>query len=127
MKCELCGEKTCCTTTLRCDDGVVRDVCDECYDKKKRERISKICDSVVEPSSFQGVRKEDLSECFWTHLGIYAKHPNKKSLGVIHMAFLWACHDDHGLSNSFLHAMEWADVPIRSIPADIPEDADALQ
>ena len=122
MNCQLCGEKTSTTTTWRCEDGHFRDICLACYDKKKAERISLICDCVTEPSDFKGVRKDYLSECFWVHLGIYTKRPNKKSLSIIRLAYAWACHDDHGLSNSFRHAMDWAGIPRHGTPDGLPEE-----
>lgn len=122
VKCYLCDAATSATRCWKEKDGVSHDVCFACHDKKKAERITEICNSVTAPSSFKGVRKEDLSECFWVHLGIYAKRPNKKSLAIIRRAYGWACHDDHGLANSFRHAMIWVGVPRSGTPDSLPEE-----
>lgn len=29
------------------------------------------------------------------------------------ISYAWACHDNHGLSNSFKNAMKWAGVDLR--------------
>lgn len=53
-----------------------------------------------------------MSELFWIHLGKYVKKPNEESINYMYMAYLWACHDSHGLSNSFKNAMKWAGIDI---------------
>ena len=54
----------------------------------------------------------DMSELFWIHLGRYVKEPNPESLNYMDMAYRWACHDSHGLSNSFSHALKWAGIDL---------------
>lgn len=44
--------------------------------------------------------------------GRYVKEPNPESLNYMDMAFRWACHDSHGLSNSFSHALKWAGIDL---------------
>lgn len=100
-------------------------VCDACYDELEAARIAEICDSVNDASDFAGVSKHDLSEGFWTHLGIYAKKPNKKSFLILRRAWLWAVHDDHGLANSFTHALDWCGVDVFSMPENLPEEQES--
>ena len=97
-------------------------VCDNCYDELERHRIDEICKTITGPDSFQGHSKSDLSECFWTHLGIYAKHPNQKSFHIVLRAYLWAVHDDKGLANSFHHAMKWIGIKWWNMPDNLPID-----
>lgn len=54
-----------------------------------------------------------MSELFWINLGKYIKEPNRRSLELMAIAYAWACHDNHGLSNSFKNAMKWAGVDLR--------------
>lgn len=104
-------------------DGHSISVCQDCYDELNNARIDELCSTITSPSSFSSMSKSDMSECFWAHLGRYVKRPNQKSWSIIMRAYGWACHDDHGLSNSFRHAMEWVGLKrSESMPAGLPEE-----
>lgn len=106
MKCEFCGGYTCTSTYVK-KVGKSVPICDNCEDRFKQEEIAGKLENVQKTENFSSWSKKDLSEAFWLHLGIYKKCPNRRSLRIIEMAFHWACHDDHGLANSFNHAMKW--------------------
>ena len=98
-------------------------VCDKCRERRRQERLEKDLEAVREPVHFRGWRKQDMSEAFWVHLGRYKKIPNKRSLEIMYLALLWAYHDDHGLSNSFTHALKWCGIDIftEQQRKDLPE------
>lgn len=110
-KCIYCGNDTCSYSFVKEKDGYYP-VCGECKRKKYSESVDARLPSVTNPRDFRSWTKEDMSEAFWLHLGRYARHPNRYSLSVIGMAFRWACHDDHGLSNSFANAMRWCGIDL---------------
>lgn len=111
MACFYCG-KPAYTSFLIKDIGRYEEVCPDCMREKRREFITEKLSSVKGPRDFSTWKKEDMSEAFWLHLIKYQKHPNKYSLSVMRTALLWAFHDDHGLSNSFTHAMEWCGIDL---------------
>ena len=39
-------------------------------------------------------------------------HENQNSFYVMKMAYIWAVHADHGLANSFMHALNWCGINI---------------
>ena len=121
MFCDRCKRETNSRSAYTIDN-TRQFICDACYDELETARIDTICNSVTEAASFQGKSKADLSECFWKHLGIYAKHPNQKSFHIITRAYLWAVHDDRGLANSFRHAMKWVGVDWFEMPDGLPEE-----
>ena len=87
-------------------------LCKDCYKKRDHEKILKAYENVTKCSDFKDWKGRDLSELFWIHLGKYVKEPNAKSFEVMEMAYRWACHADHGLSNSFRNAMNWAGIDL---------------
>lgn len=87
-------------------------LCDACRKKRREERVLEKSESVKEPSDFKDWDSGDMSELFWIHLGRYIKEPNPTSLTFIELAYRWACHDSHGLANSFKHAMDWAKIDL---------------
>lgn len=122
MKCYFCGEHTITSRYCKETEGYVP-ICDDCEDRRDRAKIEEQLKSVHRASDFKDWKKRDMSEAFWIHLGKYQKHPNKHSLAIIRRAYLWACHDDHGLSNSFYNAMKWCklDLSTESERTDLPE------
>lgn len=87
-------------------------VCEDCEKEQRRGHISARLRDVHGASDFSCWKMEDMSEAFWMHLIRYQKHPNKRSLNIMQTAYLWACHADHGLSNSFSHALDWCGVDL---------------
>lgn len=64
-------------------------------------------DSIHKASDFESWPAEHLSDAFWTALIRYQKHPNQRDLDVMSCAVAWAAHANHGLSDSFCHALHW--------------------
>lgn len=122
MKCELCGSYTYTSRYVK-QVGKSIPICDACEDRLKKEEISEKLRAVQKTENFSTWSRENISEAFWLHLGIYKKHPNKRSLSIIEMAFHWACHADHGLANSFNHAMKWCELDYvdECLRKDLPE------
>ena len=87
-------------------------LCRECRDKRQENAVMQMGESLTRPSDLKTWKKADMSELFWAHLGKYLKEPNEHSLCMMDMAYMWACHDDHGLSNSFRHALKWAKIDL---------------
>lgn len=85
-------------------------LCEECHTKRKQAELEEKSQSLKSCSDFKAWNSGDMSELFWMHLGKYVKEPNERSLSIIRMAYLWACHDNRGLANSFYNAMRWAKV-----------------
>lgn len=85
-------------------------LCDHCYQKRDEDRLEHQAKKLSECSDFKTWTMRDMSELFWLHLGRYVKEPNAESFRYMEMAYRWACHADHGLSNSFNHAMRWANI-----------------
>ena len=106
--CKDCGKSTC--TRYGKYNGEY--LCDECLDKRDELWVLEKSKTLKEISDFQTWDSGDMSELFWIHLGRYAKEPNPDSLNYMYMAFLWACHDNHGISNSFSHALKWAGIDL---------------
>lgn len=109
MECIYCGAETNSMVFIQ-EHGAYGAVCHDCARRKRKERIEESLGNVENASDFSSWKKEDMSEAFWIHLIEYQKCPNKHSLNVMQTAFLWACHDDHGLSNSFAHALDWCGI-----------------
>lgn len=74
--------------------------------------IEKRAEEIKKASDFVEWKHRDMSELFWICLGRYVKNPQKRDLDLMRMAYLWAVHDNHGLANSFSHAMKWAGVDL---------------
>lgn len=112
------------TTTSVIVNGKREHVCWKCYKEHKSDDLEKRLNSINKTSDFKDWEMRDMSEAFWIHLGKYQKNPNKKSLGIITMAYGWACHADHGLSNSFRHALDWCslNISMESKRTDLPEE-----
>lgn len=87
-------------------------ICRICREKFKQEMIEENLKTVRKAVDFKEWKKADMSDAFWSHLGRYVKRPNQRSLSVMNMAYLWACHDDHGLANSFSHALKWCGIDL---------------
>lgn len=104
--CIKCGEPT---NTIWGKNGYL---CDNCRRKMDEDRIIEKSKDVMKPSDFKEWESRDMSELFWIHLGKYVKEPNRESLAYMEMAYSWACHDNHGLSNSFRHALKWAGIDL---------------
>ena len=84
----------------------------ECRDKANQERVLEKSKTLTKCSDFKEWDSGDMSELFWIHLGRYVKDPNPESLNYMEMAYRWACHDNHGISNSFRHALKWAGIDL---------------
>lgn len=108
MRCADCGGYTCTSYTKY--GGAY--LCDQCREKRYQSEIEKREVSLEKASDLSSWSKRDMSELFWMHLGRYVKEPNEHSLTMMNLAFRWACHDDHGLSNSFSHALKWANIDL---------------
>ena len=123
--CEFCGKKT---HTLCFNENLGRyaHTCRECREKQYEEKVEAKAETVQRPADFKTWSKQDMSEAFWLHLGRYKKKPNRKSLNVMYTALLWAYHDDHGLSNSFKHALKWCGIDLYAEMEreDLPETAE---
>lgn len=90
-----------------------------CLKAFNQNRIERAAEGIKDACDFKDWSKHDLSEIFWIHLGRYVNHPNKHSLSLMRSALSWANHDDHGLSNSFRHALAWAKIDIwKEAPID---------
>lgn len=122
MKCNFCGTYANSFSRVYVNDKPLI-MCTECRKKKRIENIENDLKGVTEPYHFRGWKKEDMSEAFWLHLGRYKKKPNRKSLDIMYIALLWAYHDDHGLSNSFTHALKWCGIDLftEKCRRDLPE------
>ena len=107
-RCKDCGEYT---TTLCSSYGYV-ELCDQCAHKRDQSRIAQSAQSVKEPCDFESWDSGDMSELFWMHLGKYVKEPNAESCRYMMLAFHWACHDNHGIANSFDNALKWAGIDL---------------
>ena len=110
-KCDMCNKETCVRIGSNVN-GKHMDLCSECHKKNHYETIEKNLESVDKPYHFRGWDHGDMSDAFWLHLGRYKKHPNQKSLSIIKNAWYWACHDSHGLSSSFTHALDWCGIDL---------------
>lgn len=101
--CTDCGKIT--DTTI---DGIP--LCQQCLENRKQEKLRKQEDTITEAASFRKWKMEEMSELFWIHLGLYQKEPNQKSADIMRCALDWAVHADHGLANSFRHALKWVGI-----------------
>ena len=111
MSCEMCGKQTD-FYTIRSVNGKSINICSECDDNLHYQAIEQKLESVKEPRDFKCWDNGDMSDAFWLHLGKYKKQPNKKSISIMKLAFLWAAHADHGLSSSFYHALKWCGIDL---------------
>ena len=110
-KCDMCKKET--YGRIGADvNGKHMMLCSECYNKNKYETIERRLEKVERPFHFKDWDHGDMSDAFWLHLGRYQKHPNQKSLSVMKNAWYWACHDSHGLSSSFTHALDWCGIDL---------------
>ena len=87
-------------------------LCYPCAEKRKQAQVIEKSAEIQHSYDFKTWDHGDMSELFWIHLGRYVKNPNAESINYMYMAYLWACHDSHGLSNSFTHAMKWAGIDL---------------
>lgn len=83
-------------------------LCVDCRKRRKQAEVIEKSKSINHCSDFRHWDSDDMSELFWIHLGRYVKEPNSESLHYMELAYRWACHDNHGLSNSFHNALAWA-------------------
>lgn len=104
--CVDCGNKT---NTLLSGIGYL---CHDCRRRRKQEEVIEKSKTLEKCSDFKVWDSGDMSELFWIHLGRYVKEPNKESLYFMELAYRWACHDNHGIANSFRHALEWAGIDL---------------
>ena len=107
-KCVDCGKYT---YTIWGDCGCVY-LCSDCHDKRNQAKIIERSRTLKDCTDFKDWDSGDMSELFWIHLGRYVKEPNPESLKYMEMAYRWACHASHGLSNSFHNAMKWAGIDL---------------
>ena len=87
-------------------------LCSDCRDKRREPELIERGRQITHPSDFKQWDSGDMSELFWIHLGKYVKEPNPESLQCMRKAFCWACHDNHGIANSFHHALKWAGIDL---------------
>lgn len=87
-------------------------LCWDCHHKRKQAKIIEQSKSLTQCSDFKTWDSGDMSELFWIHLGRYVKEPNPESLKYMDMAYRWACHDSHGLANSFSNALKLAGIDL---------------
>ena len=87
-------------------------LCDNCRKRRDEERLNEQAKSLTKCSDFKTWKSRDMSELFWIHISKYIKEPNAESYKYMEMAYRWACHADHGLSNSFRHALDWANIDL---------------
>lgn len=107
MKCTDCGKYT--YTFYTEYDAAL---CDMCSEKKYQAKIEEKSKSVSKISDFSGWSGSDMSELFWISLGRYVKHPDENSLSMMYRAYMWAVHENRGLSNSFNHALKWTKIDL---------------
>ena len=103
--CSMCGQPA--RTYVGGEHGYL---CKDCREKMKQEEVLEKAKTLTKCSDFKQWDSGDMSELFWIHLGRYVKEPNPESLYYMELAFRWACHADHGLSNSFHNALKWAGI-----------------
>ena len=87
-------------------------LCLDCRQKMYEDKVLEKSKALTKPSDLKDWDHGDMSELFWIHLGKYIKEPTLESLNYMDMAYRWACHDSHGLSNSFSHALKWAGIDL---------------
>jgi hypothetical protein len=123
MQCRVCGGKTY-TQERNPETGKHEPICDACSDALDKARIEEKAKSCTEAHHFESWSHRDLSELFWIHLGKYVKSPNRKSLNYLYMAWLWACHEDHGLTSNFSNALDWCKIDLYAERkrTDLPEE-----
>lgn len=118
-KCENCGTSS--ATSWTTYDK--KHVCMDCYMSLKKQKLLDKSENINQASDFEQWKSSDLSEIFWIMLGEYQKRPNKKALKLMFRAYLWAVHADHGLSNSFAHALDWCGIDLYAEKnKDLPEE-----
>lgn len=98
--------------------------CEDCHEENKTNRLTDIKNSIKNSADWEAHSNEDMSEIFWRELAYYVKHPNRKSLALLRTCVLWACHDNHALSNSFHNALKWAKInlAVERARTDLPEE-----
>ena len=117
-KCENCGTSSATWTTYD-----KKHVCMDCYRSLKKQKLLDKSENINQVSDFEQWKSSDLSEIFWIMIGEYQKRPNKKALKLMFRAYLWAVHADHGLSNSFAHALDWCGIDLYAEKnKDLPEE-----
>lgn len=108
LRCAGCGGPA---TTIWGEFGNVP-LCDSCVSRRRQADLDGKAEGVRAPADFAAWSHEDMSELFWKCLGRYVKEPYERGAALMNMALLWACHDDHGLANSFRNALDWAGVDL---------------
>lgn len=85
---------------------------------------SSIKKEMVRMEDIRDWSSSDLSQFFWNNLIEFQKHPNKGSVKRMKLALAWACHADHGLSNSFINALHWCHIDLyaEGKRSDIPDE-----
>jgi hypothetical protein len=107
--CDWCGNPIT-ESSIHCRYGTL--CSSECYEFARQHEVENAGININKPADFKEWESSDMSELFWIHLGKYMKHPNRYSLNIMQNALCWANHDNHGLSNSFRHALKWAKIDI---------------
>lgn len=110
MKCFDCGKDT--YTSYTRYNSIP--LCESCVTKRDHEKLEEKSTEIKQPSDFRRWKPNDMSELFWMHLAQYIKEPNEHSIYLMNMAFMWACHDNVGLANSFSNALKWAKIDLYS-------------
>ena len=105
--CEDCGEYT-----HTCYGNV--HLCENCYEKRERERIIEQSKELKETSDFETWDSGDTSpeENPKEAISFLAARLDAESIKYMTMAFYWACHDNHGIANSFSNALKWAGIDL---------------
>ena len=110
-KCPVCGEPSNFWTFYK-----GQSICDDCHDRLKKDEIIAAGEKITKAEDFKGWDHGDMSDLFWHHLGEYVKDRNPEiHFPKMKSALYWAFHDSHGLSSSFVHALEWAKVPLEEV------------
>lgn len=109
--CARCGRESWSTTRHK---GA--SYCNSCYDIIKHEEILEASKSVHKAEDPKGWDHGDMSDLFWYHLGEYVKDKNpEEHFPIMRSCLYWAFHDSHGLSSSFIHALNWAKVDYKEV------------
>lgn len=89
-------------------------MCYDCYKRIEKEKLLERAESVREPCDLRDWPGKDMSELFWLTLVEYQKNPTQKGISTINTIYLWACHDNHTLSNTIRHALKWCGIDLFS-------------
>lgn len=98
---------------MRDGDGYLCSSCRE--ERRKTEKQQEIIlrsQAIHEPKDLSGWSGRDMSELFWITLGEYTKEPTEARLSLMRTIYYWACHANHTLLNSMVHALNWANVSL---------------